>query len=170
MHKVTYENKLNAAGFEKIGSGLYSNVFAKPNSDKVIKVGRIGDDWPAYIKWATENGYAGNFAPKVFDLKFRKDYYIAVMERLVATMREFIDDGENTDQYQLYSEFRSGDRKELEATDFVAFYELLKNKRWAGDLHDKNVMVRADGQLVIIDPSASDRGSEPFRIRSGVVI
>src|SRR6266436_6324281 len=88
MPRIQYENNLRAKGFETIGHGLYANVFAKPNSDKVVKVAAL-DNWPTYIKWATKKGYAGKFAPKVDSLKFYDDFYVAIMERLVGTMHDF---------------------------------------------------------------------------------
>jgi hypothetical protein len=87
MTRLAYENKLRARGYQLLGKGLYSNVFAAPKSDKVIKVADM-DEWPRYILWATKNGYAGNFAPKVYSLKFHDGYYVATMERLVATIQD----------------------------------------------------------------------------------
>ena len=98
MQRSDYENKLRALNFDHLGKGMYANVFAIPNTDKVIKVAS-NDAWPDYIKWATQNDYAGKFAPKVYSLKFHDGWYVAIMERLVETMKEF---EVNSEQYQLY--------------------------------------------------------------------
>lgn len=171
MNREQYENKLRASGCELLGSGLYSNVFAVPKSNKVIKVAEM-DRWPEYILWATQNGYAGTFAPKVESLKFRDGYYIAVMERLVCSIsdirREF---GYRSQAFhvRLYSEMEDW-RYEVTKTapcELLAFWRALRAEGLANDTHDGNVMVRHDGQLVITDPASGLSSGTKFRIKSG---
>jgi len=168
MSRIQYENSLRAKGFEDIGKGLYANVFAKPNSDKVVKVARL-DSWPTYIKWATAKGYAGKFAPKVYNLKFHDDFYVATMERLVGTIHDFneFDSIHN----ELYMEITSWyvDESTSEATDLIEFAIKLKAAKLTGDWHFGNVMVRKDGQIVITDPSARPFNGKLFRIKSGQI-
>jgi hypothetical protein len=76
LHRNQYENKLRSLGCQKIGSGLYSNVFSVPNKDLVVKVAEL-DPWPDYILWAAQNGHMGKFAPKVYSLKFHSGFYVA---------------------------------------------------------------------------------------------
>lgn len=169
MRKIEYENKLRELGFPQIGSGIFSNVFAFPNNpDKAIKVGKDDDAWPSYIKWATEKGYAGKFAPKVDSLKFRDGFYVAIMERLIATMREIVyEGGDNSYQNRLYqSEIISRGGK---AKDLIEFVTDLRDAGLTGDLHPGNVMVRKDGQIVVTDPVAYDNRPKPFRIKSGQI-
>jgi len=167
MQQVQYENKLRAKGFNFIGKGLYANVFAKDNSDKVVKVARL-DDWPSYIKWATENGFAGKFAPKVESLKFHDGFYVAVMERLVGTLHEF--DGTTSIHRRLYKEITAWrDNGTSDATDLMEFVTKLKQAGLSGDWHYGNVMVRKDGQIVVTDPSSSPFRGERFRIRYGQI-
>jgi len=168
MQQIEYENKLRSLGCELLGKGLFSNVFSIPKTDKVIKVGRM-DEWPTYIKWATENGHAGKFAPKVYSLKFYDTFYVAIMERLVCTVGEIQDqDGYYTNSLQVQIYFTMS-HEDCEASDFHSFVMELRHRRMSGDLHEGNVMVRHDGQLVITDP-ISGHGSSRFRIKSGVCL
>jgi hypothetical protein len=53
-------------GYTLIGAGHYSSVYAHPeNKDICVKVCMELDGWPEYIRWATQNGYAGVYAPLV---------------------------------------------------------------------------------------------------------
>src|SRR6266446_4560025 len=168
MPRIQYENNLRAKGFEDIGKGLYANVFAKPNSDKVIKVAAL-DSWPTYIKWAIQKGYAGKFSPKVYNLKFYDDFYVATMERLVGTMHDF--NRSSSIHNELYNEITSWyvDENTSEATDLIEFVTKLKAAKLVGDWHYGNVMVRKDGQIVVTDPIARRFNEKPFRIKSGQI-
>lgn len=173
MRKIEYENKLRARGYQLIGSGLYSNVFATPKADKVVKVGDM-DEWPAYILWATKCGFAGTFAPKVFSLKFHDNYYVALMERLVCTIgnisRYGDENGRNSEQVGLYNAIIQDRNSNSEATDLTAFVQAMRRAGHQGDLHDGNVMVRHDGQIVVTDPVAGYFSSSRFRIKSGACV
>ncbi len=167
MQQIEYENKLRSLGCELLGKGLYSNVFSIPNTDKVIKVGGM-DKWPTYIKWATENGHAGKFAPKVYSLKFHDEFYVAIMERLVCTVGELRDAEYHSNNPQVRI-FLTMSYESCEAIDFHIYIMELQHRRWSGDLHEGNVMVRHDGQMVITDPVCG-YGSSRFRIKSGVCL
>ena len=183
MPRIQYENNLRAKGFEDIGKGLYANVFAKPNSDKVIKVAAL-DSWPTYIKWAIQKGYAGKFSPKVYNLKFHDDFYVATMERLIGTMHDF--NRSSSIHNALYNEITlwyvdespitsrdernsAGSRLSSGATDLIKFIIKLKAAKLVGDWHYGNVMVRKDGQIVVTDPIARRFNEKPFRIKSGQI-
>jgi len=166
MNKRQYEDKIQALGCELLGSGLYSRVYAIPNTDKVIKVGDL-DEWPSYIKWATDNGHAGKFAPKVYALKFHDDYYVAIMERLVCTINEMRNEGRRTDQVKAYHNLHNAD---CEALDLIGYVDELRANRLSGDLHGGNLMLRHDGQLVVTDPVSGGFSSERFRIKSGACL
>jgi len=166
MQQVQYENKLRAKGFNSIGKGLYANVFAKDNSDKAVKVARL-DSWPSYIKWATENGFAGTFAPKVESLKFYDGFYVAVMERLVGTLKEF--EGTTSIHRQLYREITAWRDSTSDATDLIEFVNKLKAANLSDDWHPGNVMVRKDGQVVVTDPSSARFSGKHFRIKHGQI-
>jgi hypothetical protein len=161
MTKGQFETKLEDKGFPVIGKGMYAKVFAIPNTDKAIKVAYL-DAWPKYIEWSTKNGHAGKFAPKVESLKFFDGFYVAVMEKLVATISEFPGTSE---QRQFYREMTGYGTKT--ATDLAEFWNSLRHEGMSGDLHGGNVMVRKDGQIVVTDPTSRAFDTERFRIKRG---
>lgn len=170
LQKHEYENKLRQRGCSLIGHGLYSNVFSVPDKpDIVIKVGYL-DQWPDYIKWATDHGHTGKFAPKVYSLKFHDSYYVAIMERLVCTIGE-IKHPENDryvfvpDQYFVFQNLHFAD--ECTATDLVEYVRALRQNQLSGDLHDGNVMIRSDGSMVVTDPASGLFSSQRFRLKNG---
>src|SRR5258707_15634880 len=122
MNQREYQAKLATLGCELIGHGLYSSVYSIPNTlDKVIKVGSL-DEWPSYIQWATKNGHAGKFAPKVYSLKFHDEFYVAIMERLVCTINDLkyeYHGGSRTAQARVFHNIFSADQ--WEATDLVEY-------------------------------------------------
>lgn len=165
MHKSEYVSKLQALNFPEIGKGLYANVFAIPNTDKVMKVASI-DAWPVYIKWASENGHMGKFAPKVDSLKFFNGFYVAVMERLAGTMHDF--ERFSTGHYKAYREAvaHRWDRPKRPSR-LGNYIQKLRDAGLAGDLHPGNVMVRKNGQIVVTDPVSREIDFDPFKIKSG---
>jgi len=166
-------------GFEVLGEGAFSTVLAKPGSDRVIKVIRRPDGWINYIQWAASIGEAGKFAPTVFSYKKikgkRKDFAVAVMERLSYTL----DDAPMEHEKKLLPGliYRAADnemaRKFTEVLapglmDFLVkmagYYEIpIKNF----DLHPGNLMIRADGTFVIVDPVSRSKGEDIIRLRAG---
>jgi hypothetical protein len=180
MNKSDYINKLQEKGFELLGRGLHSNVFAVPYTDSVIKVGNA-DEWPDYIQWSIQNGYNGKFAPKVSSLKFKDGYYVAIMERLVATISEIKNEIRNSGKGGLYNnsitklanevdKFRYNPEGGIDAPELQDFVATLKKKRLANDLHDGNIMVRKDGQLVVTDPVSNSSSTAKFRIKNGELV
>jgi len=173
MQRDQYENMLRHLGCQQIGSGLYSNVFAFRGSDKVIKVADY-DRWPEYILWSIKNGHAGKYAPKVFSLKFKEDFYVAVMERLVCTIGDILRDSDQRvafcPQYTVWRQaaaYQVPDDNEIEADDFQAYIYCLKASGLKNDLHEGNIMIRHDGQPVITDPCSGIFSSSKYRIKNG---
>lgn len=171
---------LEKRGFKILGEGAFSTVLGKDGQDRVIKVIRRPDGWINYIHWAAQIGEAGHFAPKVFSYKKikgkRKDFSVAVMERLSYTLEDAPQDHEKKLLPGLI--WRAADnamaRKFTEVLapglmDFLAKmasqYEIpIRNF----DLHPGNLMLRADGTFVIVDPVSRSRGEEIVRLRAGV--
>lgn len=175
---TNYGAWLMAKGFQKLGSGAHSAVYAKPNSDKVIKVTWSLDNWIDYVKWAASAGYAGTLAPRVYSWKRhgRKDYgdfAVAVVERMDVG-------GYNTDfkkhdgalLMQLQYPARSGSllaqcfMEEIQPGS-VNFFKMLSALEFDGDMGGNNVMYRKDGTLCITDPCAGRIQTTLRRFRSG---
>lgn len=158
---------LERRGFERLGSGVYSRVYAKPGSSRVIKVSTEMDGWLQYICWAGERGYLGRQAPMVHSLKVIQGrgggvFYVAVMERLACTIRRAhrvnyaaalrehgaVIRGERTLREDCEIREHSP-----EWADFVADFK-DHFFGWQKDCHDENFMARFDGSLVLTDPIA----------------
>lgn len=82
--------RLERSGWEQIGSGYFSVVYGK--GTQAIKVSKMMDEWPAYVKWAKEQGFAGTLAPNVHSMKLyrgapgEEPFYVARMDRLASTV------------------------------------------------------------------------------------
>lgn len=161
-----FRDHLRKHGYEKLGSGLYSSVWAKPDSDRVIKVGGAYslDEWPHYVLWAISRGYAGKQAPKIYSFKLYNPadacevFYVAVMERLQKASRDKISamsSGGNYFNNKLPDEW-------------VAFVGNFKKEFDYGsyDIHENNWMQRGD-ELVLTDPLSTSSMAEslPKRYR-----
>lgn len=159
-------------GFECIGGGVFSKVYAKPGSDRCIKVAKAEDAWPAYILWAMRKRYTGTFAPKVYSLKFHHGYYVAVMERLVCTLQDIICDSDDYYHHPGYTNqvrdfCRLGEHKHPDKADkWIKFAKAANGANLLQDLHNGNFMLRKDGQLVLIDPASRFSPTRP-RIKAG---
>ncbi len=167
-------------GFERIGSGDFSAVYAKANSDRVIKVNRTPDNWLDYVVWATKAGFAGGFAPKVYSYRYIDGYdatfYVAVVELLDDEIANI--DHQRPDLFRecsLLSDYMrgyNGVTSDMLHPDSARFGdELRANISGPLDLHFRNWMVRADGTICLIDPiteraSSLDGLSAPPRMRS----
>lgn len=144
-----YIEALTRKGFKRIGGGCYSTVLAKQGSDRVIKVLYYGggsfDGWAEYVHWATQMGFAGTYAPKVYSFKRHEGFYVAVMERLDRTMR-------SNKAFDFYWHWRDSEW----TREYPAFHEFVVafQKRFSDyslDMHDSNWMVRGEN-IVLTDP------------------
>jgi hypothetical protein len=185
---------LTKRGYYIVGTGAYSTVMAHDSDpDHVIKVSRTYDDWPVYVQWAEENGYAGTFAPKVKALKVYNagthgQFYVAKVERLAETVREadspdvneardelenvicgYIDEPRTKLAKLLYET-----RVNYFADRYPGMYEFAKafKKRFRGgfDLHKGNFMVDENHKRVVLTDPLTDQGHStgkaPVRIKS----
>lgn len=83
-----YARRLRRRGFALLGSGFFSDVYARPGSPWVVKVGRHERDvWPEYATLVMERHTDNPFAPRIRRLKRHKGFYVAVIERLDTTVR-----------------------------------------------------------------------------------
>lgn len=153
-------------GFKKLGGGAHGSVYVKENSKRVIKVlSHPGDGWIDYIRWASEKGYAGSFAPKVYSYKYIKgkihDFALASMERMDKTLRDVKCSHQMAFMNGLFNYAVAHDNDNAKKLlDFAVpgmanFSDQLKVRFKQGwDFHDGNFMVRADGTLAVVDPVA----------------
>ncbi len=160
MNKYRFLDRLSKRGYEKLGWGSYSSVWAKPNSSKVIKVGVSYDSWLNYIEWAMKNGYVGNKAPRVDSFKLHNGYFTAVMERLHGLNR----DNRNSIHNMTYANSFVIRRVPAEWKTFTT--DFTKEFGNHNDLHDGNWMQRSNGELVLIDPIYEKGRCLPSRHRS----
>lgn len=152
---------LEKRGFIILGQGFYSSVLWK-KGDRVIKVssGIKHDAWIDYVLWASQKGYAGTLAPKVYSYKKIGDFYVAVMEKMAVTAMHV----NCKEDHYIYPQLLTmvtqyGNNKAAEFLEQVVpgarkfAYDL---KDFAGnngfDLHNENIMFRLDGSMVITDP------------------
>jgi hypothetical protein len=174
--KNSYFNKytswLQKKGWERLGSGCFSTVYAKKDSDRVLKVTRRLDDWIDYVQWASKEGYAGNLAPRVYSWKRHGDWAVAVVERMATSSYDL--DMEKNDQALLMSLLYPARRGNILAQCYMEdiqpgsfrFFEGLRANKMDGDIGGHNVMYRKDGTICITDPTAGEIKTEKKRLRS----
>lgn len=177
---------LQKKGFKQLGSGHFSTVLAKPDSDKVIKITRHQDNWIDYVKWASEKGYAGGFAPRVYSWKkFPGGWSWAVMERMEKTLDagyDYRDDydaststGSENDLSLIFSLLEPAGRGNTMAQVYMedlcpgafGFVKELRSVMRASDIRGPNTMIRKDGSLCFTDPCAGETKITVTRLRSG---
>jgi len=175
-------DRLEKRGFKRLGAGAYSTVLGKEGSDKVIKVSRSLDNWIDYIQWSSANGYAGNFAPRVYswkrhpgseplrDWEKNNDWSVAVVERMSDTVTE-----PEQEMYLLMSLYypacRGNTMAKLYMEDLCPgsyhFFKGLQKNHFASDISGKNVMIRKDGTFCVTDPTCGTIQTEKKRFRTG---
>ena len=159
------EYMLEKAGYEKIGYGMYANVFAKPGADHVLKLFGYRDQaYRDFVNMTIQepNIHFPKFKGKM--MKVTKDYYAIRMEKLEPLSQDKKDTLELMrhyiyafvrDRFQPF--YRATEMENLEkmqpgiteACDLLA--RLMINNRLALDLHMKNAMMRGN-TIVITDP------------------
>lgn len=163
---------LHKRGYKYLGSGAYSTVLAKDGSDRVIKVQRGNDNWIDYIKWASERGYMGNLAPKVYSFKRLDNFAVAIVERMDRTTNDDKDDLSLMDR--LIAPASRGNMmaklfmEELSPNCTPFFDGLYKDFAGHLDLYGKNIMIRPNGTLCVTDPvCGTSKMGTVKRLRTG---
>lgn len=162
-----YSEWLQKKGFKRLGSGAFSTVYGKESSDKVIKVTRCIDNFVDYALWAAKEGYAGNYAPKVYSFKkYSNDFCVTVVERMKGT----INGAKNSDPQALvcgllkysanHDNVYAGVLLDQLYPGFADFGIRLEKKFGRLDIHEGNIMVRQDGSICFTDP-VCDSDEEP---------
>lgn len=147
---------------KQLGEGAFATVYG--NRARAVKIGRAdeygNERYLQYLSRASK--YPKNpFFPKIFSIKvYRKGtdspYMVVEMERLqrpksawttASIMESFICDNDAVKVME--GMFTKRASKQLLEVNSV-----LKKHRYDLDIHDDNIMVRKNGQLVITDPVA----------------
>lgn len=172
-----FKKRLEKHGFRCIGRGYYSTVYAKADSDRVLKVTKADDNWYDYVTWARESGWAGKFAPMVYAYKkveFKGDtFYIASMERMSVPLANLREKDSLHIMQPLISYHMSGNAL---ATSMISSYnadlakfltdfkEQFKDQH-RFDLHGGNMMLRDDQSFCLTDPICGEKKTEYKRLR-----
>ena len=148
--------KLESMGYRRLGAGAYSTVMVHDaDPDYVIKISKRKDDWPAYVKWGQDMGFAGTFTPKVVAMKVFKDgRYIAKMQRLSATL------------YQYEGDDRDDLHHDVEAAAGVAYRAAAKSSG-RRDPADRPKLQRAIEQMTMTYLDETYRGLGTFMAKFG---
>jgi hypothetical protein len=175
----SFKKALEKKGWETLGSGHYSYVLGRKNSEKAIKIGSIieRDGWIDYVHWANKNGYGGTFAPKVYSFKHikgkKKDFTLTLMEKIeknaysIGRKHDTRPLPELVQQYVVYENEMAGKLIDYAVPGLKTFTdELRKEFPDHFDLHNGNFMVRSNDSFVITDPISGFTGTSKFRLRS----
>ena len=176
---------LGKRGFKYLGSGAFSTVLGKEDSDRVLKVTRTNDNWIDYIQWAAKKGYCGGFAPRVYSYKEiktkdNKKFFVSVVERMDKTASHIKSQEDNvlvSDllMYHSRGNIMAGCFLEELVPGIVSFESELRKEftksegdeeRCRLDYHGGNFMVRKDGSYVFTDPVCGDRKTTASRLKA----
>ena len=158
------------SGLKMLGAGCYSAVFESKDPNTVIKIGAdIFDPYLYYIREVT--GKVNKHFPVIKKLFVDNEfgYYIVYLERLFDMTTD------HTSQYQDIYDWAVKDTPKptwadetlnsavdtiIDLADYRSYEEIVHDKVWDTvpydacrlDLHESNVMCRADGTFVFADP------------------
>lgn len=161
-----FAEALEKKGYQRVGSGMYSTVYAKKDSSKVIKVNHREDQWIDYMLWAQKEG--PQFAPKLYSYKlFNKatePFTVSVLERMDLTIHRVKDKNSMALPISRLADYAANDNEpSAKVIDMLApglgTFLLKIGKEFKGnlDLHGGNMMVRKDGTIAITDPVVGKR-------------
>ena len=170
-HKI--EKILFDKGFYSIGSGAFSNVYAKSVGGFVIKVGILKDDCHLiFSDYATQNYRKNPHLPKMKTIKFptkKHTGFVSIIEKLEPLdyelaykindiwykYRERINNPNVNASIMKYIPIKSQMRKNLGIFRTInQIRKLTAGTKCKFDLHAANIMKRSDGTIVLIDPLA----------------
>jgi len=170
---------LNRCGLIKIGEGSYAEVYAKKTKDFAYKVGNMyldeNDGWFQYAKLAKKHSANNPYFPEISFIRGSARAYIAKMEFIPKTLFD-IRDGVYNKSYeiddslwQVFYEDKNSTLVQKLYEQNPEFFKFLKDEKfWEAvslikeymkdfpdmdlDIHDRNIMIRENGQIVITDP------------------
>lgn len=149
-----------SAGFQRLGGGLYSSVYAKPDADWCIKVSHTNDGCLAYYQFAIQNGWIGTHAPYIYSIKAVNGLYVTIMERLATCVGDL--PYNSIERRKAHETMRSTEwrRRLYMIEDHV---HSTKTRYHSDDIrcdtHEWNWMLRHNDDLVLTDPIAGETKS-----------
>lgn len=177
--------EMQSEGFTRLGNGYFSAAFSHvSNTQRIIKIGfKKEDSGAAYAAYCRMNqGKVG--IPNVYDIQRHDNCYTVVMDWLQPFERNYGRDRKaNDDMFQTISAYIEGGydgRDDMDYSQYAATLEQAEalcaeaealfqtthgireffNGIASFDCHSGNVMVNAEGKLVITDPVSFTRGIE----------
>lgn len=172
-----YKSRLRRLHVKKLGSGLFSTVYAHPQHESVA-VKAVFEDDPMYMRFAraAKKHQSNPWFPKIFDItrcKMEDSYYggpinvnFVFLERLQRAKRNDIKravrhiiDTSDVDDYRIrtFTDFSTDTWEDISRSSVDEHVRALAKvlaSAEAEDIHSANVMMRGD-QLVFTDPVAS---------------
>lgn len=160
----------HSKGFKFLGAGCYSAVFQSKDPNIVIKVGAdIFDPYLYYVREITSK--ENKHFPKVKKLYIDNEnsYYIVYLEKLfkmqdtqLPKYQEIYEWAVNEQQKPIWADKNLNEAVDtiINLADYRSYPEIVHAKAWGSvpddacrlDLHESNVMCRADGTFVFADP------------------
>lgn len=140
--------KLSAESFglEGLGCGSYASVIAHPeHAHLVIRVSKRTDGWVEYAC-----GPANSLRPELHALGWTGDVWVAIAERLIPVPPEWEDDA--LDRVDTLLKGKGEGPEALAAAALMA--DAAERDLRFDDVAPRNIMMRANGDLVITDPMA----------------
>lgn len=162
--------KAHSKGFKFLGAGCYSAVFQSKDPDTVIKIGAdIFDPYLYYVREITSK--QNKHFPKVKKLYVDNEhgYYIVYLEKLFEMQNEHLSKYQEIYDWAVKEDPKPSWADEslneavntiVDLADYRSYPEIVHAKAWGDitydacrlDLHESNVMCRADGTFVFADP------------------
>jgi hypothetical protein len=159
-------------GLKFLGAGCYSAVFQGSDSSSVIKIGAdIFDPYLYYVRELQSSNSDNVHFPKVKSLFVDNEngYYVVKLEKLFPLRKSIVNKYQDIYDWAVNCkskpEWVSGPLEVavntiIDLADFRNYEDIVDAKVWDKlpadacrlDLHDSNVMCRADGTMVFADP------------------
>lgn len=133
-------------GFTKIGSGKYASVYGNSKYPFVIKVFMKDAAYQRWLKFSLENK-SNVYVPKI------KGKVIKITPLIYAIRLEKLEPIRNRNVF--FEEFRKWESDNdyvPDDKDLASVFAYFKQNKKLIDIHNENVMIRPNGQLVIVDP------------------
>jgi hypothetical protein len=158
---TVYKNLIKQ-GFEHLGSGYYSAVFASKDDPNIVyKLGtNLEDPCLVYLQQAYNNIHF----PKIYSLYVGDNYYLAKMEHLDTLPAEKWRVAEELSDAVIYETTIP----DAELNELVCNIQKLRdsNSSFIVDIHPSNVMLRNNLIPVITDPFSEEISGETVNLET----